>query len=91
MLISIALLWLIFSFLDIVISSLVIRLGGQEVMPLYRWLGEDWEMFVFVKGVFTILVAILLVSKGKKSILTGLTVGMAVICAWNGLVLASLV
>jgi L-asparagine transporter-like permease len=79
-------LWLLFNFVDIVVSGLAIQAGAEELGILYRWLG-DWNTAVFIKGMLATLVGMYLAGTNRRSLLSGITAGMALICLYNGLVL----
>jgi hypothetical protein len=79
--------WLFLNFLDVAISGLALSAGASEIGILFPLAG-DWNLFILLKIGIAALVGLYLTGTGRRAVLTGITSGMAVICMYNGLVLA---
>ena len=79
--------WLSLNFLDVAISRLAVSAGAVEIGLLFP-LSGDWNLFALVKIGAATLIGLFLAGTERRTILTGITAGMAVICIYNGIVLA---
>ena len=86
-LLTLFLLWLAFTLLDLAISGLALHFGGAREIGLLFSLCDSFQMMCFIKGAAAFLFGIILVDYKQKALLAISCALYLILCAWNGGVL----
>lgn len=86
-LLSLFLLWLAFTLLDLVISGLGLHFGGAREVGLLFILCDSFQLMCFIKGAAAFLFGMILVAYKQKALLAISCAVYLLLCAWNGGVL----
>ena len=87
LLLSLFLLWLVFTLLDLVISGFALHFGGAREVGLLFILSDSFQLMCFIKGAAAFLFGMILVAYKQKALLAISCALYLILCAWNGGVL----
>jgi hypothetical protein len=68
--------------LDAWLTGIAVNLGGYELNP---WLGLGFLSSITFKGLISTVIVLALVLFKRGGLLKPLSLGMLLVCAWNGL------
>jgi len=86
-LLSLFLLWLLFTLLDLLISGLALHFGGAREVGLLFIICQDFQLMCSIKGGAAFLFGLILIAYKQKALLAISCALYALLCVWNGWVL----
>ena len=78
---------LVFVFLDIAMSLIALRYGAREV-GVFFWLVGDFRTAIFIKGIFSFLLGMVLVAYNQVGLLKYANLFMFALTLYHGIMLA---